>query len=303
VHYRLYQHPLRTAYLLGASAYALIITTFSGAPLSSITGGLLWALLLAFGVHQVRSWFHRHVEIAASELIIDQHGVKTKVPYDAITKVRLNGNTITLTFIGRDRWPVFQRAEKERSRTLRLERPEEFASNLQIRLPSPDLLTRDDAPFAPLPTTGQRVLAHTIDLIVVSVLWFGSWLAVATLAAEVDPDSRTLTVLSLAVFFSAPLYWFVYHWLLTSVSRTAGKRLTSLRIETESGSPTPGLATAFKRTALLTAAIVPLGLGVWLPLLRGTPFWHDKATRTHVVRTPGPQRISAPMTTADSPTN
>ncbi len=133
----------------------------------------------------------------------------------------------------------------------------------------------------------RRFAAFCYDLLLVAALVFCFTLAVLAmrLGAAVPPQSWWF----LSSIVGVAMVFFCGFWV--HGGQTLGMRAWRIRVVRDDGGPL-GWARAIARFAAGIVAALPLGLGLWWSALdaekRG---WHDRLTRTRVVRaSPPPQR-------------
>lgn len=121
-------------------------------------------------------------------------------------------------------------------------------------------------------TVGQRFANYIIDLVCIYILifavaFFGSWVAGSPI---VDDNSPALLIGCIAVF--------VYYSFFEGVTkgRSPGKLITRTKVVKEDGS-VPTFSDALKRSV---SRLAPFEV---LSALGGHP-WHDKWTRTYVIK-------------------
>ena len=104
------------------------------------------------------------------------------------------------------------------------------------------------------------------------------------LGAPVPPGSWWFALSLVAV----AMVFFCSFWV--HGGQTLGMRAWRIRVVCEDGSPL-GWARAMARFAAGIAALLPLGLGLWWSAFDGRKRgWHDRLTRTRVVRASPPRQ-------------
>ena len=104
------------------------------------------------------------------------------------------------------------------------------------------------------------------------------------LGAPVPPGSWWFALSLLAV----AMVFFCSFWV--HGGQTLGMRAWRIRVVCEDGSPL-GWARAMARFAAGIVALLPLGLGLWWSAFDGQKRgWHDRLTRTRVVRASPPRQ-------------
>jgi uncharacterized RDD family membrane protein YckC len=152
-----------------------------------------------------------------------------------------------------------------------------------------------DRPVAPRAHIGWRLLALFYDLWPVVALWFAAS-AVFTLAYLADGHGVRENIPPFSAW--QWLLWLVC-WVLTGCyatvswrrgGQTLGMRPWRLRVVAADGG-VPDARAAWTRYAVGTLSVAALGLGFWWAWLdRDRLAWHDRASRTRVVRAPRPSR-------------
>jgi uncharacterized RDD family membrane protein YckC len=148
-------------------------------------------------------------------------------------------------------------------------------------------LNADSASLALEPASvWRRLAAFCYDLLLVAALVFCFTLVVLSvrLGAAVPPGSWWFPLCLLAVAMA----FFCGFWV--HGGQTVGMRAWRIRVVCEDGSALSWRRAAARFLAALVAGL-PAGLGLWWSILddrrRG---WHDRWTRTRVVRAPPPKR-------------
>jgi uncharacterized RDD family membrane protein YckC len=132
----------------------------------------------------------------------------------------------------------------------------------------------------------RRLAAFGYDLLLVAALAVCFTLAVLTvrLGAAVPPGSWWFPVCLLGL----ALIYFCGFW--AHGGQTVGMRAWHIRVVGDDGSSL-GWPRAAARFAAGLVAALPIGLGLWWSAFDGRKRgWHDRWTRTRVVRTPPPRR-------------
>lgn len=132
----------------------------------------------------------------------------------------------------------------------------------------------------------RRLAAFCYDLLLLTALAFCFTLAVlaARLGAAIPPGSWWFPLCLLGVAMA----FFCGFWV--HGGQTVGMRAWRIRVVRDDGGPLGWLRAAARFAAALVAA-VPAGLGLWWSLFDGDKRgWHDRWTRTRVVRAPPPRR-------------
>ena len=134
----------------------------------------------------------------------------------------------------------------------------------------------------------RRCAAICYDLLLVAALEFCFTLLVLAvrLGAAVPPGSWWFPVCLVAVAMA----FFCGFWV--HGGQTVGMRAWRIRVVRDDGGPLEWWRAAARFGALLAAAL-PAGLGLWWGAFddekRG---WHDRWTRTRVVRAAAPERVN-----------
>lgn len=147
----------------------------------------------------------------------------------------------------------------------------------------------------PAALVGRRLLALLYDLLPAMALWLllsALFTASHTYLGHHDPQEN------IAPFSATQWLLWLACWLVTGLYATAswrrggqtlGMRPWRIRVEGINGSP-PTRAALWRRYAVATLSLLVAGLGFWWAWIdRDRLTWHDRASRTRVVRT-APQR-------------